>query len=184
MIGPTDEVIDFYANNRVAVEKEEDAEQFLPLLEGNKSGIRFTDIKISNQDGHKVFQSGDKLKIELLYENDRGESIQEARIVITVMSKLSEQILLRLDSDIPNQTIPEKMPGSGKLICETDSINLAEGAYLADIDFLIGGTSVNYLRGGLQFEVETTLEKYNFKKYPDKNVCDYIIKYNFKFAEK
>jgi lipopolysaccharide transport system ATP-binding protein len=179
MIGNTDDVIDFYSNDKMT--KEKNAEDTISLRElTNKSAVRFTDIKISNPEDRPIFKSNDKLKIELGYESELMETISEARIVITVMSKLSQQIVLRLDSDIPNQTIPEHMPAKGKLICETDSINLTEGTYIADVDLLIGGTSVNYVRGATQFEVETSLKEYQFKKYPDNNVCDNIIKYNFK----
>jgi len=178
MVGPTDDVLAFYANDKNTTEEVQD---FLPLDQAvSKSGVRFSGVKISNQKGHSVFQSDDKLKIELKYESDLKEKIGEVRIVITIISELSEQVVLRLDSDIPIQTISENIPAEGTVVCETQHLNLAEGSYIADIDFLIGGISVHYVRGAGKFEVETSLDAYHFKKYPDNTVCDNIIKYDFK----
>ncbi|MEK7564216.1 MAG: ABC transporter ATP-binding protein [Patescibacteria group bacterium] len=178
MVGNTDEVVDFYLNDKTNT-KENAQEIPLDAVLG-KSGVRFTHIKISNDEGNSNFESGDKLKIELDYESDLVEEIKEVRVVISILNKRSQQIVLRLDSDIPNQTISENMPTKGKILCETESMNLGEGSYVLDVDFLIGGTSVNYVRGLGQFEVETNLEKYDFKKYPDVSVCDTVIGYQFK----
>jgi len=177
MMGPTEDVLEFYSNNKNATE---DVQDFMPLMQAiNRSGVRFSGVKITNQNGHAVLQSDDKLKIELKYESDMKEKINEARIVITIFSKLSEHVVLRLDSDIPIQTISENIPAEGTVVCETKHFNLAEGSYTADVDFLIGGTSVHYVRGAGKFEVETSLEAFRFKKYPDTTVCDYIIPYTF-----
>jgi lipopolysaccharide transport system ATP-binding protein len=179
MIGPTDEVIEFYTKNKNSTE--EKTQEFLPLDKiTEKSGIRFTGVKISNGQNNSTLQSDDSLKIDLEYESDLIKNISEVRIVITIISKNSGHVVLRLDSDIPTQTISENMPTTGRVTCQTESLNLIEGTYITDIDFLIGGKSVHYLRGAVEFEVETSLDKYGFKKYPDNTVCDYVTKYNFK----
>jgi len=183
MIGETNDVLEFYSNNKDIVQNH--IQDTTPLNQvANKNGMRLTGIKILNQENHSIFQSGDKLKIELGYESDLTKNISSVRTVITVTSKNSEQVVLRLDSDTLNENILEKIPVKGKIICETEDINLIEGTYLVDVDFLIEGTSVNYLQGVGKFEVQTSLKKYNFKKYPDNNVCDYITRYNFKLDEK
>ncbi len=178
MMGDTNSVVDAYMEDKpVASDYPADT---IPLNQVHASHVRFTDIKISNQDGHIAFKSGDKLHIEVGYESDLTKTIAEVRIVVTVTSKMSEQIVLRLDTDVSKQTISETIPPKGKVLCETDSINLGEGVYTVDIDFLIGGKSVTRIAGATQFEVETNLEKYGFKKYPDNTVCDYVLKFKFK----
>lgn len=178
MIGETSKVIESYLEDRPSDSAY--ASSPIPLNQVHTSHVRFTDIKVANQDGHTAFKSGDKLHVELGYESDLTRNITEARIVISVTSKLSQQIVLRLDSDIPKQTIQGTIPSKGKVLCQTDPMQLGEGTYSVDVDFLIGGKSATYVTGATQFSVETSLEKYEFKKYPDNTVCDNVVKYTFK----
>ncbi len=181
MIGATDDVIDAYLNNRPSTPEEYSEAKIQPNEIINRSGTRFTDIKISNSEGHKVLKSSDKLKIKLKYDSDKKDLINNTRIVITIISEFSKNIVLRLDSDVTANTIENKINPKGEIICETkNSINLIEGSYSVDIDFLIENTSVNQIKGASKFEVETDLNDYNYKNYPDKNVCDTIIEFSFK----
>ncbi len=178
MIGDTDSVIDAYLNAKQEASTDQTPAQITNIA--NKSGTRFTDMKVSNTEGHSLLTSSDKLKIVLSYDSDTDEVIKNARIVITVHSNFSKNIVLRLDSDVTTQTVSETLQPRGEIICETDEpINLTEGTYTVDIDFLIDGTSVSYIKGTATFEVETDLKKYNYKNYPDKNVADTVMKYSF-----
>lgn len=180
MIGATDDVIKAYHDDKTSVSSESDTPLLLTQII-NKSGTRFTEIKISNEEGHTKFKSSDKLKIKLGYESDQKEKINDPRIVISIINDYSRNIVLRLDSNVTSNTIQEKINPNGEIICETkNSINLAEGSYTIDIDFLIENSSVNYIKGAGRFEIESDLENYNYKNYPDKNVCDILIKYDFK----
>lgn len=179
-MGDVDTTIDSYLNDRPSLSEKETNHNLTKQIT-SQGRVRFTDIKISNTEGHEVLKSTDKLKILLKYDSDEKELINNARIVITIVNEFSKNIVLRLDSDVPINTIKSKLESEGEITCETkNSINLMEGSYVANIDFLIEGTSVNHVKGAYTFEVETDLKSYNYKNYPDKTVCDTVIEYDFK----
>jgi len=180
MSGSTDNVVGAYLN-AMPDKPEESSSTTIDQNISQLHGTRFTNIDISNTNGDKVLQSDDRLKIKLHYNSDNENQIDNARIVITVASESSKNTVLRFDSNVTEESFSNKIESSGEIVCETtDSINLMDGTYLVDIDFLIDGVSVCYMQGIRKFEVETSLKNYNYKNYPDKTVCDYITKYNFK----
>lgn len=180
MIGKTDDVIEAYMNAKPDTDRQEST-YVQSVNIASASGTRFTDIEISNINGDKGLKSSDKLRVKLKYDSDKKEPINNARIVITISSEFSKNVVLRLDSDVTAKTIEGKLRPSGEIICETEGrINLIEGLYIVDTDFLIDGTSVSYTKGAAKFEVETDLKDYNYRNYPDKNVCDNVIEFNFK----
>ncbi len=181
MIGNTKDVVNAYLNAQPEAKEEDATSNIQPKDIININGTRFTNVEVSNTEGKKILKSNDKLKITLKYDSDKKDFITSPRIVITVINERSKNVVLRLDSDVTQNSIHEKIKPEGEIICETkDSINLTEGKYIVDVDFLIEGTSVNYMQGIRKFEVETDLPEYNYKNYPDRNVCDNVIKYEFK----
>jgi len=178
-IGATEEVINTYIHNRSNRKPESSNAVSLPN-ENNTGNIRFTGIKISNTEDSGVIKSDAGLKIVLTYSSDYEKPITDARIVINIVSESSQQIVLRLDSDVTSESFPADLQSQGEIVCETESINLAEGKYFADINFVIQGTSRNLVKMACEFEVGTDLTAYKYKTYPDKSVCDHVIKYSFK----
>ena len=144
-----------------------------------KGGIKFIDIKITNGKKSKIIKSGDKLKITLKYSSDFKEKIARARVVITITDE-TLQTVLRLDSEVTSQTFKDDLNSQGVIICETGETHLIEGRYLANIDFLVKGASRDYIIAASAFNVKTNNEEYNYRINPDKSVCNYLIKYNFK----
>lgn len=179
--GQTDEVIKEYLEGRMGEKEEYTPQSIHPKNITNMTGTRFTSIEISSTEGHRTLKSDDKLKIALTYESEKQDLIVNPKVVITVTRELSKNVVLRLDSGVTEHTLEEKINPNGKIVCETkDRINLTDGTYIVDIDFIIEGTSVNYLQGIGKFNVETDLKKYNYKNYPDTNVCDVVIPFEFK----
>jgi lipopolysaccharide transport system ATP-binding protein len=179
MISKTNDVINAYLTAKPESRETEDTQNINQNVM-KSSGTRFTNVEISNLNGDRVLRSSDKLKVVLKYESDREEEIINPRVVITVTSESSKNIVLRLDSNVTEKGLLEKIKSSGNITCQTtESIDLIDGAYLVDVDFLIDGVSVSYLQGIRKFEVETDLKNYGYKNFPDKNVCDTVIKYEF-----
>ena len=178
-IGDTQEVVDTYLSDDHSGKSAKSPTNTLNLS-GNAGDIRFTTVTISNSSDREVIKSHDKLKIILGYKSQHTEPIVGARIVITILSDTSQQVVLRLDSDVTSQTVNESMKPSGEVVCETQSLNLVEGKYFINVDFLIQGTSCDYAVRAGEFTIATDLEKYQFKIPPDKSVCDHVVKHSFK----
>lgn len=179
--GNTKDIIDLYRSNKLDVVENNVAEDFNILKnQSTKNGTKFTSIQILNLQNN-ILKSNEPIKVLLKYSSENNDLIKNPRIVITITNDISKNVVLRLDSDVTKDSLSYGIPHAGEILCETkDCINLIDGRYSMDVDFLIDGVSVNHLSGIRKFEVETDLKYYNYKNYPDKNVCDTVIKYQFK----
>lgn len=146
---------------------------------GTRNDIRITEATVSNLKGSGTIFSDDGLKIRLAYTSDGQEVIPEVRIVIHIISQTSGQNVLWLDSTVPAESFEQLKP-KGEIVCETGPLNLSEGTYFVDVNFHVRGTSVEYIRNMVQFNVTTALDAYNYRIYPDATVCDNVIAYTFK----
>jgi len=176
MIGETKEVIDEYLNNKtnlsnISLEDRVDRR--------GKEGIKFTDIKLTNNEGSEIIKSGDKLKISLKYKSNFEKEIPDARVIITIVNE-SLQPVLRFDSYITKQTFTKNINSYGEIICETEDLNLMEGRYLINIDFLIKDLGYDHIEKVFEFGISPNIEKLNYKQAPDKSVCNYLAIYKFK----
>ena len=179
MIGKTEDIVKRYLEGG---ESEGTTQATIQLHGSNAGKIHFTDIGITTQDSKRSIKSHSSLRIALGYGSDFSAPISDARVVVTITSDRSKQVVMRLDSDVSGVRVREGLSPSGTLVCETGPINLSEGAYTADVDFLIQGTSCDYVRGAATFEVETDISKYGYSTYPDAQVSDHVIAYDFKEA--
>ena len=175
MFDKTDKVVEKYLNKNgfsgVSLANRRDG--------SGKEGVKFTEIKITNLQNSKEIKSGDKLRIALKYESEFKEKIGDVRVVITIVNE-NRQPVLRLDSDVCSETFNFILNPKGEVICETGEAHLTEGRYFADIDFLIKGTSRDNVLMAGEFDIRADLDKYDYKTMPDKTICNYLIKYNFK----
>jgi len=176
--GKTDNVIAHYTSS-VVVSKKGEAKRFNLSDLAENATIRFETIKVSNLQGNAILKSNDALKIKIEYSSEQNENLIGARVVLTIVSEFSGNIVLRLDSDVSRRSLDPVTTPDGAIICITDKINLVEGNYFINIDFLIAGTSKCYIVAAAKFSVVTDLNDYAYKAYPDKSVCDRIIKYKF-----
>lgn len=141
--------------------------------------VHFTNIVISSANGSGYIHSHDKLRFILHYTSTFHAPIRDVRVVITVVSELSEQNVLRLDSDVTADSFSGTLPPQGSLVCETDPVNLIEGKYIVHIDFLIQGTSCDHIKRAAEFDVETNNEHYGYRINADRTVCDFVLRYRF-----
>lgn len=180
-IGEPAEVIDTYVNAKAKL-KETPTKGVVHLLDQghNPGDVRFTSVKLSNLAGSGSIECHDRLRFVLGYSSDYQEPIPDARVVITVTSERTDQVVLRLDSDVTSQTIDKQLAPTGEIVCETDTINLSEGNYAVQIDFLVHGTSVNNVKKAAEFAVTIDKKSYNYQIEPDHMVCDHVVKYSFK----
>lgn len=146
----------------------------------NIDRIHFTNIIISNSKDSGMVQSHDRMKFVMQYTSDYVKPITDVRVVITVKSEFSGQVVLRLDSDVAGKSFPTHLPPQGDIICETGPVNLSAGKYFADIDFITQDTSKDYILRAGEFDVETDLEPYRYKIQPDKSVCDHLVEYSYR----
>jgi len=142
-----------------------------------KGKVKFTDIAIANQHGQTEIQSGDDLHIALDYTSEFTESIRDVRVVVTVVND-DLQPVLRLDSDVTAESFTQVDP-QGKIICVAKGIQLGEGRYFANVDFIIKGTSRDYVVLASAFNVKTVLATYNYRIPPDKSITNTLLQFNF-----
>ncbi len=174
-VGETEEILNYYLNAR--------AEQTINIKLEDRAAtdsIKLTGINVLNADGTNRIKSGDKLKISLKYNSNYKKDIDGTRFYITIVSAFTKRNVLRLDSYITSDTITDAISPNGEIVCETDSINLTEGEYLLNIDFVIKGVNVDHIENAIGFNIEPNISKYNYQNNPDKNACDNLIKFSFK----
>lgn len=141
--------------------------------------IRFTDLAITNHKGKKEIHSGDGLRIVLGYESANQQPIQGARVVVTIFNNDLRPVV-RLDSDVTSNTFGTLKP-TGQVICVTESIDLIEGRYFVDINFLSSKINPNtdYVAFAGEFAVTTNFGHYQLQRPADKTVNDVLVKYRY-----
>jgi len=153
----------------------------IPLAERrdrNGAGeIKFTEVKVLNQNNFEKIYSGDKIKIILKYKSIFNSVIKNVRIVLTVVNELDEKVL-RFDSIFTKNSISEIKP-KGEIICYSDKINLIEGLYKLNINIITGILTQDHIIEAYYFKIINNLDRYDFLMNPEKNICSNILKYNF-----
>lgn len=177
-VGQTKDVISEYLYSK---KKEICGQQTeIRLEERNNTGnIRFTDISITDSNGMALIKSDSKLNIAVTYEADERDSLYDMRVLISIISTRSQQIVVRLDSHGTSKTFKERIKAKGIVLCTTDVINLIEGRYAVEIAFLPQDGTHGYVKTSTEFDVITDNSKYDYRLSPDKNICDFVIKYAF-----
>jgi lipopolysaccharide transport system ATP-binding protein len=172
MIGETNDVINAYteikdgaATNTYHKKVEASVIQY----------ARVTNIKDS-----ETIKSNDKLKVVVRYKSRDNKPIHDGRIVLTITNIMTQQIAVMLDSHVSALTWTEELPASGEITTETDTINLSEGEYSMNIDFMAQGSRIEYIKNALDFNVITELSEYDYKNYPDNFSSHHLVKHHFK----
>jgi lipopolysaccharide transport system ATP-binding protein len=175
MFGPTDEVIKKYLDrvnqtNIVSLANRRDRE--------GKGGVKFTDIQITNLNAEKELHSGEGIRFTMKYASEYTEPIEDVRVVITVVND-SLQPVLRLDSDVSERSFRAALAPSGEVVCEVENVDLIEGRYFANIDFLIKGHSRDHVLLASEFKLATDIHQYGYKIPADKTICNYMVRYTY-----
>jgi len=175
-IGETKDVINAYLKSRSGAQ----SGQIRSEERHNTGNIKIIDIKIADTEGLSLINSDSKLRIKIKYSSDFKEIIPDVRVLISITSERSQNMVLRLDSHGTSKTLGEHIASRGEIVCETGVINLVEGKYSIETAFYLQDTSRGYVKAMSQFDVITNIDKYDYRLPPDKNVCDHIVKYLFK----
>lgn len=148
-------------------------------IDGTRGTLRFDNAIITNRNNSPVINSDDGLSIIINYSSNFKFPIPEIRVLLSIINNQSGQIVMRLDSHGTINTLKNNINPNGQIICETDTINLIEGRYTAEIQMIPQMHPGKVTTLTKEFTVNTDISKYNFSLNPDKNVCSYIIRYNF-----
>ncbi|MHB8652003.1 MAG: ABC transporter ATP-binding protein [Minisyncoccota bacterium] len=176
-VGETEVVIKKYLSgmsDRVS------AENHTPTLEqrNNSDHLGFTDVRITDRENSPLIHSHSKLAIEIGYTSDRADNLFDIRVLISIFSQRSGQMVFRLDSHVSSETLEDSIKPRGTLLCKTGTINLVEGEYRAEIALYPQKTR-GYVKTESYFTVTTDNEIYNYRQDPDRNVTDHLIAATF-----
>ncbi len=182
-VGETNKVLSMYQDESYRQEKKS-SEPSVLLSSKRDAAVYFTKIKVENLSGGDFIKGYEGMRFLLAYASDFVSSdIANARVVITVLSKRTQQTVLRFDTDLPAMTIKDKIAKSGTICCETAPINLSEGEYSVNINMIVNGVSCDYTVNAAEFLVEQNHRKYGFINQPDSSACEYVTKHSFKLLE-
>lgn len=173
-IGETNEVLDVYAKD-----KANPTNHSLLNKRAHTADTILRSVSITTNDDNEIIKSDNKLKITVGYDNGTDKPIFDGRLVVTITNETSQQTVLMLDSYVSNLTWDGDLKSKGTLVCETDTIDLTEGIYSVTLDFIIEGTSADYVKGAGSFTVISDIEKYKYKNNPDKNTSHRMIIHSF-----
>lgn len=136
--------------------------------------------RVTNIEGSETIKSNDKLKVTLLYQSRDGKPIHDGRLVLTITNIMTQQIAIMLDSHVSDLTWDGELPAVGEIVTETEAINLTEGEYSMNIDFMTQGSRIEYIKNALDFNVTTDLSEYDYKNYPDNFSSHHLVRHRFK----
>jgi lipopolysaccharide transport system ATP-binding protein len=176
-IGDTRSVVDAYTNTRNA--DIQTGTYNLTLKTPDEEGtISFKDIQITDTKNSPTIYSHEGIRMTIPYESTFKNSISAFRVLISVWSERSQHMVYRLDSHATAHTIEEPLKATGKILLETDPLNLVEGSYIVDIE--IFGSYNEHIKMTREFDVLTDISRHGFKLSPDKTSSDYILPHTFK----
>jgi len=175
MIGNTDEVITAYTHSKSGTNDN------VYLQKIDASVLKYA--KVTNQEDSEIIRSTDALKVVVCYGSKDGKPIHDGRLILTITNQKTQQIALVLDSHVSSIVWEGDLSAQGEIVTETESINLSEGTYAINIDFMSLGNRVEYIKNALDFTVTTEPEKYHFKNYPDATASHHLIRHSFKKRE-
>jgi len=175
MIGETKEVIKKYLDRREVSSEIPLADRLDRKGTGN---IKFTDIKVTNDEGSEKILSGDKLKIVLKYTSNFPEDIENIKIMLTLRNQ-SNIPVLRLDNLVTKNGFVKLKP-NGEIICETGEINLIGGLYGINIVFIKDNEWQDFVSEAIMLRIINNNEKYNYKINPDNDFSVLNVNYHLK----
>ena len=126
----------------------------VPLAErpdrtGDQS-VRLRSLRIEPVDGGSVISVTSKLRIEIEYESDRP--LRQPRFYLDVCDVRGTGIYA-LDSGCVG-SIPHMLPERGKVVCETDHLNVTPGRCYVNLAVFKGGVLSDRVDAAATFDVE------------------------------
>ncbi len=175
MIGDTKDVIDAYTAHKAGSATNTYAQKV--------EGAAIKNARVTNTEGSELINSHDRLKMVVGYKSRDGKPITDGRIVLTITNLHSQQIALMFDTHVSSKTWEGELAPEGEIICETEPIELSQGEYSMNIDFMSQGNRIEYLKNALDFTVTMEPEKYGYKNFPDNLNLHHLVRYGFRKQE-
>ena len=101
-------------------------------------------------------------------------------IIISIIDERHQSTALRLDSGLSNESISERIPPHGTILCKTSEINLRPGRYSVMIRFDTEGVNRDHMDLAEQFEVVMEAGQLGFRTLPDKDFSSHLVRCAFK----
>ncbi|MEX2529304.1 MAG: ABC transporter ATP-binding protein [Gemmatimonadota bacterium] len=127
----------------------------VPLAErpdrtGDQS-VRLRSLRIRPVEGGSVISITSRLRVEIEYESDRP--LRQPRFYLDVCDVRGTGIYA-LDSDCTG-SIPHMLPARGKVVCETDYMNVTPGRCYVNLAVFKGGMLSDRVDAAATFDVES-----------------------------
>lgn len=172
MIGDTKKVLEAYSSHKAGTASH------VYHQKAEASAIKM--VKVTNTDDSELIRSTDRLKVTVQYGSRDGQPIDNGRVVITITNLMTQQIALMLDSHVSALVWDGELPATGEVVCETEPINLSEGEYTVNVDFMTLEKRIEYIKNALEFKVTMEPAAFEFKNHPDSMASHHLLRHSFK----
>ncbi len=174
--GPTDHVVQDYmqlmsATYETPLEERKDRE--------GDSSVMVTSLKIESSEPYAPIRVGDRLNIIIGYKSDNP--VRYPRIIIRIRDFRTRVNILCLDSDM-RSGLPEILPPSGYITCQTDELYLTPGRCIADLEVRRGMFKADQIEYAGHFDIETK-DILGSGKIPSRDQATTLIKYKWQLEK-
>ncbi len=174
--GPTDHVVQDYmqlmsATYETPLEERKDRE--------GDSSVMVTSLKIESSEPYAPIRVGDRLNIIIGYKSDN--QVRYPRIIIRIRDFRTRVNILCLDSDM-RSGLPEILPPSGYITCQTDELYLTPGRCIADLEVRRGMFKADQIEYAGHFDIETN-DILGSGKIPARDQATTLIKYKWQLEK-
>lgn len=140
--------------------------------------LKFTDFEIRNCQEHVVNSvcTGDPVNLVLYYQSKDGVELRDVHVSIGVYERLGDK-LLHLSTKLQQSSF-ERIPPSGKIICNLPSLPLQPGTYSLNIQSIVGGDEADWLQEASSIEVHAS-DYLGSGKLPQENEGRYVLKHSW-----
>jgi lipopolysaccharide transport system ATP-binding protein len=171
--GPTDNIVQQYMQSMSTTYETPLKER--TDREGDLSA-RVTSLKIEGEEPGTPIRPGGRLKIKFGYESDYP--IRYPRIIIKIKDFTTRRNLLRLDSEMLLDGLPETLPTAGNVTCLTEELFFTPGRCIVDLEFRRRMTIVDRIEHAGYFDIETA-DFYGTGKLPSRDQAASLIKFKW-----
>jgi lipopolysaccharide transport system ATP-binding protein len=131
---------------------------------------RITSLEIASTEPGGVIRPGSRLRLRIGYRSDRP--VKRAQFVVTISDHLDVGLFL-LHSEFTNP-LPEVLPPTGVVTCETDPINLTPGACVVHVELLQGNVQADLVPYAGSFDVADA-DVYGTGMLPPRDWVRYVL---------
>lgn len=145
--GPTHDVIANYLNDSTASEESDLSQRDDRDGDGT---VRLTNVAVESCEGESVIRCSSRLRLTVSYESHKP--VRNARIYASIYDATGTGIYL-LDSHSFGG-LPDELPASGTLVCETDQLRLTPGRCDVNLRIKKGLADADYIKRAVSFDVQ------------------------------